>query len=68
METRIKDWEKHLEFRIIETCWVKLEVPDRHWAYSPRDRDKKGYLEDRRPASNMDPYLVIAKIAETTLL
>jgi glutamine synthetase len=32
------------------------------------ERDKKGYLEDRRPASNMDPYLVTAKIAETTLL
>jgi len=27
-----------------------------------------GYLEDRRPASNSDPYLVSAKIAETTLL
>jgi len=32
------------------------------------ERDKKGYLEDRRPASNMDPYLVTAKIAETTIL
>ena len=32
------------------------------------ERDKKGYLEDRRPASNMDPYLVTSKIAETTLL
>ena len=32
------------------------------------DRDKKGYLEDRRPASNMDPYLVTSKIVETTLL
>jgi len=32
------------------------------------ERDKKGYFEDRRPASNMDPYLVISKIAETTLL
>jgi len=32
------------------------------------ERDKKGYLEDRRPSSNMDPYLVTAKIAETTLL
>jgi len=32
------------------------------------ERDKKGYFEDRRPASNMDPYLVTAKIAETTLL
>jgi len=28
----------------------------------------KGYFEDRRPASNMDPYLVTSKIAETTLL
>jgi glutamine synthetase len=27
--------------------------------------DKKGYLEDRRPASNMDPYLVCGKIVET---
>ena len=28
---------------------------------------KSGYLEDRRPASNMDPYLVTAKIAKTIL-
>merc|ERR1719167_610408 len=28
----------------------------------------KGYFEDRRPASNMDPYIVTAKIAETTIL
>lgn len=27
-----------------------------------------GYLEDRRPASNMDPYIVTAKIAESILL
>jgi glutamine synthetase len=32
------------------------------------DRDGKGYLEDRRPASNMDPYLVTSKIVETTVL
>eukprot|EP00181_Compsopogon_caeruleus_P000779 CAMPEP_0184689258 /NCGR_PEP_ID=MMETSP0312-20130426/30555_1 /TAXON_ID=31354 /ORGANISM="Compsopogon coeruleus, Strain SAG 36.94" /LENGTH=416 /DNA_ID=CAMNT_0027146589 /DNA_START=59 /DNA_END=1309 /DNA_ORIENTATION=- len=30
--------------------------------------DGKGYFEDRRPASNMDPYVVTAKIAETTCL
>ena len=30
--------------------------------------NKKGYLEDRRPASNMDPYLVCARILETVLL
>nr|GMD60247.1 glutamine synthetase leaf isozyme, chloroplastic [Ipomoea batatas] len=35
-----------------------------------RDTEKngKGYLEDRRPASNMDPYVVTALLAETTLL
>lgn len=27
-----------------------------------------GYFEDRRPSSNMDPYLVTAKIFETTVL
>ena len=26
-----------------------------------------GYLEDRRPASNADPYLVVAKMLETIL-
>jgi glutamine synthetase len=26
----------------------------------------KGYLEDRRPAANMDPYLVCAALLETT--
>lgn len=28
----------------------------------------KGYLEDRRPSSNMDPYSVCNAILETTLL
>lgn len=31
-------------------------------------KDKKGYLEDRRPASNMDPYLVVEKILNTVCL
>merc|ERR1711967_83720 len=36
----------------------------------PRDaeRDGKGYFEDRRPASNMDPYVVTSKIFDTTCL
>ncbi|XP_035816951.1 glutamine synthetase root isozyme 2 isoform X1 [Zea mays] len=35
-----------------------------------RDTEKegKGYFEDRRPASNMDPYVVTSLIAETTML
>ena len=28
--------------------------------------DKKGYLEDRRPAANMDPYEVCTALIETT--
>jgi glutamine synthetase len=34
----------------------------------PRDTEaeKKGYFEDRRPASNADPYVVTAKIFQTT--
>ena len=30
--------------------------------------DQKGYLEDRRPAANIDPYLVTSMIARTTIL
>lgn len=30
--------------------------------------DGKGYFEDRRPASNMNPYIVTSKIVSTTLL
>eukprot|EP00164_Ancoracysta_twista_P001455 GFYU01001895.1.p2 GENE.GFYU01001895.1~~GFYU01001895.1.p2 ORF type:complete len:396 (+),score=142.80 GFYU01001895.1:41-1189(+) len=32
------------------------------------DAEGKGYFEDRRPASNMDPYVVTAKIFDTTVL
>ena len=32
------------------------------------DQDGKGYLEDRRPASNCDPYVVTEAIARTTIL
>ena len=30
--------------------------------------EKAGYFEDRRPSSNCDPYLVITKLVETTIL
>eukprot|EP01084_Bolivina_argentea_P250014 418720_1 len=30
--------------------------------------DQKGYLEDRRPAANCDPYIVTSMIAKTTIL
>jgi len=31
-------------------------------------QEGKGYFEDRRPSSNMDPYLVTSKLFETTVL
>lgn len=41
---------------------ASIRIPRETW------NKKYGYLEDRRPASNMDPYVVTAKIAETILL
>nr|KAJ0223112.1 hypothetical protein LSAT_V11C200074820 [Lactuca sativa] len=32
------------------------------------EKEGKGYFEDRRPGSNMDPYVVTSMIAETTIL
>jgi len=32
------------------------------------EAEKCGYFEDRRPASNMDPYVVTSKIFKTTCL
>jgi len=33
-----------------------------------RHDNGKGYIEDRRPASNIDPYLVCAMVADTSIL
>ena len=35
---------------------------------STANANGKGYIEDRRPASNCDPYIVTAMVADTTLL
>lgn len=32
------------------------------------EKDGKGYFEDRRPSSNMNPYLVCSKLCETVIL
>ena len=32
------------------------------------EKDGKGYFEDRRPSSNMDPYVVTSRIVKTTIL
>jgi len=56
-----------------ETC----PITEFKWGVSDRgasiripyqvDKDRKGYLEDRRPSANCDPYLVSAKLIETIL-
>ena len=32
------------------------------------EKDRRGYFEDRRPSSNMDPYAVCGKLMETCVL
>ena len=54
-----------------ETC----PISEFRWGVSDRgasvrvpwqvSRDGKGYLEDRRPAANIDPYIVCHKLIET---
>lgn len=54
-----------------EYIWSAQGVADRGASIRVgRDTEKegKGYFEDRRPASNMDPYVVTSMIAETTIL
>ena len=57
-----------------ETCSInefRAGVADRGASIRiPRSVEKtgKGYFEDRRPASNVDPYLATAKIFSTTTL
>ncbi len=54
-----------------ETCSIKefrYGVSDRGASIRipmATQNDGKGYLEDRRPAANMDPYKVCAKLIET---
>ena len=32
------------------------------------EKYERGYFEDRRPSSNMDPYIVTSKLFKTTML
>jgi glutamine synthetase len=42
---------------------ASFRIPTQTWKDVGR-----GYIEDRRPASNIDPYVVCALIADTSLL
>lgn len=63
------NWKARQRFVLIFPCPVFLyqdlvrKVPSSTWFCII-----SGYLEDRRPASNMDPYVVISLLAETTIL
>ena len=43
--------------------WRKIEC-----IFRSTEEANSGYFEDRRPGSNMDPYLVTSIIFETTVL
>jgi len=46
-----------------------MPVPDAERTQPPPPAlSECGYFEDRRPASNMDPYVVAGKIMETCVL
>ncbi|KAI1717998.1 glutamine synthetase, catalytic domain-containing protein [Ditylenchus destructor] len=77
MEKLARRHEEHLRKRLSGRCETSSMdkftwgVADRGCSVRiPRQvaADKKGYLEDRRPASNCDPYCVTAAIAHTILL
>ena len=76
-QEHLKVYGDHNELRLTghhETAsMTKFSYGDAHRGCSIRIplgvvKDNKGYLEDRRPASNIDPYLVTAKLAETLCL
>tara|TARA_B110000483_G_scaffold226436_1_gene287091 strand:- start:92 stop:1099 length:1008 start_codon:yes stop_codon:yes gene_type:complete len=76
-DDHIKVYGKHNELRLTgkhETSSITeftFGVADRGASVRiphSTESDGKGYFEDRRPASNIDPYVVSSKIAETTLL
>lgn len=46
----------------VENRYASIRIPRRV------ARDRKGYLEDRRPASNCDPYSVTEALCKTVLL
>ncbi len=75
-DEHIKVYGSGIEKRLTgkhETCpYTKFEWGISHRGASIRipwqvAKDGKGYLEDRRPCANMDPYVVEAKIIETVM-
>jgi glutamine synthetase len=75
VEAHIKEYGEGNDKRLTgkhETCSIKefkYGVADRGASIRiPREaeRDQKGYMEDRRPAANADPYRVTGRMLQTT--
>ena len=49
----------------IEDAWIHIM---NDFYYYQVGSEGKGYLEDRRPSSNCDPYSVTERIVRTTIL
>ena len=76
-QEHLRDYGAHLEKRLTgehETCSIqefKSGIADRTASIripSSVEQDGKGYLEDRRPGANCDPYRVTARILDTICL
>ncbi|XP_048136146.1 glutamine synthetase leaf isozyme, chloroplastic isoform X6 [Rhodamnia argentea] len=59
---------KHETASITTFSWVVANRVCSFRVGCDTEKQGKGYLEDRRPASNMDPYIVTSLLAETTIL
>ena len=58
-------------FMVIYTIlfhWGRLNTYMNDFYYYQVGSEGKGYLEDRRPSSNCDPYSVTERIVRTTIL
>ena len=75
VEEHVEDYGAGIEHRLTgqhETApWQRVQLrrvgPRRVGAHpvAGREGDKKGYIEDRRPNANMDPYVVTRLITDT---
>jgi len=61
--TGLHETAKEDDFKVgVADRGASIRVPNKTW------KEKKGYIEDRRPAANIDPYRVTSIIAKSTIL
>ncbi|KAM7279794.1 hypothetical protein ACFE04_006928 [Oxalis oulophora] len=71
-ERRLTGKHETADIKTFESCteWQTVELASLGESRQGHgtEQNGKGYFEDKRPASNMDPYIVTSMIAETTIL